>query len=256
MGQPARFLNQSCYTRTLLWRLPPLTIRDIVSSLKLLAGHLGIDRIHCLVGSSVGGFQALEWAADEPWRFDSAIFIATAPEASPWAIAIDETQRMAIKSDGTWGERRSDAGAAGMAAARALGLLTYRGPEGYNLTQRDKEWNEPAPAHRACSYQQYQGEKLRRRFNAYSYVSILDAFDTHNIGRDRGGVKKALSRIKCPTICLGITTDIIFPPSEMKGLTSMLPDSEYAEIESAFGHDGFLVENERLNQILTPFINR
>lgn len=235
---------------------PAFTIRDVVSAHKLLASQLGIDRIYALVGSSVGGFQALEWAVDEPERFEKLILIATDAKASPWTIAIDETQRMAILSDQTYGEEREDAASAGLAAARAIGLLTYRGPEGYNITQQDAPDATIDTPHRACTYQQYQGEKLVRRYNAYSYVSILNAFDTHDVGRGRGGLETALGRLRCPAIVVGITTDIIFTVPEMKRLASLIPGAEYKEIASSFGHDGFLVEHGQLNEILTPFIER
>lgn len=233
---------------------PAITIRDMVNAHQLLAKELGINNIHSMVGSSVGGFQALEWAVMEPERFDNLIFIATSAKASPWTIAIDETQRMAIKSDGSWGEKRADAAKAGLAAARAIGLLTYRGAQGYNITQKDTE--ELPEIHRASSYQLYQGEKLCKRYNAYSYMSILDAFDTHDVGRGRGGVEKMLARISCPVMVVGLKTDIIFTPEEMHQLAEMIPGAEYREIVSPFGHDGFLVEHEQLNEILLPFINR
>lgn len=235
---------------------PDFTIRDMVAVHRVLADALGIGRIHALVGSSVGGFQAVEWAVDEPERFDKLVLIATAPVATPWAIAIDETQRMAIEADPTYGERRPDAAMAGLAAARAIGLLTYRGGEGYNLTQRESEPGKllPRAAHRPCSYQQYQGLKLCRRYNAYSYVKILDAFDTHDVGRSRGGLEKALSRISAQTMTVGITTDMIFPPAEMRRLAAAIPEAAYEELASDFGHDGFLVEHQRLNDILTKFL--
>lgn len=235
---------------------PDFTIRDMVAVHRVLAEALGIGRIHALVGSSVGGFQAVEWAVDEPERFDKLVLIATAPVATPWAIAIDETQRMAIEADPTYGERRPDAAMAGLAAARAIGLLTYRGGEGYNLTQRESEPGKllPRAAHRPCSYQQYQGLKLCRRYNAYSYVKILDAFDTHDVGRSRGGLEKALSRISAQTMTVGITTDMIFPPAEMRRLAAAIPGAAYEELASDFGHDGFLVEHQRLNDILTKFL--
>lgn len=231
---------------------PKLTIRDMVKAHILLAEELGIGHIHILVGCSVGGFQAIEWATMQPDRFDKFVFLATSPKASPWSIALDETQRMAILSDKTYGEKRLDAGRNGLAAARAIGLLSYRGPWGYNQTQQDPESDEIPATHRACTYQRYQGEKLCRRFDAYSYMAILDAFDTHDIGRGRGGVTEALSNIKAPAIVIGITTDIIFTPEEMKELTRMLPNAEYFELQSEFGHDGFLVEYDKLNQILLP----
>lgn len=230
---------------------PKLTMRDMVHAHILLAEHLGIGRINALVGSSVGGFQALEWAVMEPDRFDRLILIATSPKASPWAIAIDETQRMAIFSDPTYGERRPDAASDGLAAARAIGLLTYRGPWGYNATQQDPISVGIPSSHRACTYQRYQGEKLVNRYNAYTYVAILDAFDTHDIGRGRGGVEKALASIKAETIVVGITTDIIFTPGEMRELADSIPGAVYHEIASPFGHDGFLVEHGQLSALLT-----
>ncbi len=235
---------------------PKLTIRDMARAHCLLADALGIKRFRALVGSSVGGFQALEWAAEESERFERLILIATDAKASPWSIAIDQTQRMAIQADATFGERRPDAGMAGMAAARAIGLLSYRGPEGYNATQRDPD-DLPAEAlRRACTYQTHQGEKLCRRYNAYSYVAILDAFDTHDIGRGRGGLQQALDRLTMPAIMIGLTTDIVFTPAETRSLASRLPNCVYKEISSPLGHDGFLTEHRQLNDILVPFINK
>jgi homoserine O-acetyltransferase len=227
-------------------------MRDVVRAHALLADALGIVRIKALIGSSVGGFQAVEWAVMEPERFERLVLIATSPKATPWQIAIDQTQRMAIEADATFGEPRPDAGRKGLAAARAIGLLTYRGPKGYNLTQQD-----PEPRYeefRACTYQRYQGEKLCRRFDAYSYYTILDTFDTHDVGRGRGGVEQALARITAPTLVVGISSDLIFTPEEMRWLADQIPQSRYLELDSAFGHDGFLVEHEALNQMLYPFI--
>ena len=231
---------------------PAYTIRDMVNAHRVLADALGIEKIHTLVGCSVGGFQAVEWAVMEPDRFERLSLMATDAVATPWTIAIDESQRMCIEADATWGERRPDAAAAGLAAARAIGLLSYRGPSGYNLTQRDTE-EYPAPR-RAVSYQRYQGEKLVRRFDAYSYHSILDAFDTHDVGRGRGGMEKALSGIKARTLVIGLTTDIVFPPEDMRVLASRIPGARYEEIQSPFGHDGFLVEHSQLNALMRPFM--
>lgn len=234
---------------------PKLTIRDVVRAHILLADHLKLDSIFSLIGSSVGGFQAIEWAVMQPWRFRSVVFIATAPYASPWTIAIDETQRMSIFADKTYGEKRPDAAKDGLAAARAIGLLTYRGGRGYNLTQQDHPSEGVPDYHRACSYQRHQGDKLIKRFDAYSYVTILDMFDTHNVGRGRNGIAEALKLITCPVVCVGITTDIIFTPEEMKELSEMIPNSEYREIDSEFGHDGFLVEHSLLKTIINNFFS-
>lgn len=234
---------------------PALTMRDVVKAHRLLASHLGIGKIHALVGSSVGGFQAVEWAVQEPERFGRLALIATAEAASPWAIAIDETQRMAINADPTYASDTPEGGAAGLAAARAIGLLTYRGGDGYNITQQSpEEAYTGAVPHRACTYQQYQGQKLVKRFDAYSYMAILNTFDTHNVGRGRGGIEAALSAITCPTLVIGLSTDIIFPPTQMQSLAAMIPGARYAQLSSPFGHDGFLVEADALNSLLKPFM--
>lgn len=231
---------------------PAVTVRDMVNAHILLAEHLGIDKIHALVGSSIGGFQAIEWACQQPERIEKLILIATAPKVSPWVAALNETQRMAIKADGSYGEEDADAGKSGMAVARAIGLLSYRGASGYNLSQQNPDNFKPY-LHRASTYQNYQGQKLCDRFNAYSYMSLLDAFDSHDITRDRGNLEEVLSSITSKTACIGITTDILFPPEEMKKLSQAIPEAEYFEINSEFGHDGFLVEHSQLNDILNKF---
>lgn len=233
---------------------PRLTMRDIVSAHRRLADYLGITHIDTLVGCSVGGFQAIEWAVQEPSRFGRMVLIATDAKASPWTIAIDETQRMAIFADSTYGEPSPYAGMKGMAAARAIGLLSYRGPQGYNTTQCDPAGYGLDMQHRACTYQRHQGDKLCRRFNAYSYVSILDSFDTHDVGRGRGGVEAALAAVNIPAMVIGLSTDIIFTPQEMRRLAGCLPQATYAEINSEFGHDGFLVEHDSLNTLLKDFM--
>ena len=233
---------------------PTCTIRDIVRAHQVLADALGIDRIHTILGSSVGGFQCLEWAVMQPDRIERLVLVSTDAKASPWVIAINETQRMAIISDATYYDDVPEGGSKGLAAARAIGLLSYRASSGYNLTQQDAPDATLATPHRACTYQRYQGEKLVKRFDAYSYTSITLSFDSQDVGRGRGGIAKALSTIKAKTLLLAFTTDILFPVEDMRRLTGMIPGAELCLIESPFGHDGFLVEADKLNSILKPFI--
>ncbi len=233
---------------------PRYTIRDIVSAHQILAEYLKVGHIDVILGCSVGGFQALEWAVDEPERFSKMVLVATDAKATPWSVAINETMRMAIETDPTFGERRDDAAMEGLATARALALLTYRGPHGYNITQQNPDIR--IENHRAQSYQRYQGEKLCNRYNAYSYYSILNAFDTHDVGRGRGSTEEALRLIKADSYVVGITTDILFPPNEMRELTSKFPGAKYYEIDSLFGHDGFLVEFGQFNRLLRPIMCR
>ncbi len=236
---------------------PKVTIRDMVRVHQLLAAYLGIVRVRLLIGSSVGGFQCLEWCVMQPAFAERCVLIATGAQAYPWGVAFNESQRMAIEGDPTFGERNAEAGLNGMAVARALALLSYRGGSAYNKTQADPPQPYATPfEHRVQSYQRYQGEKLRRRFNAYSYYRLLQAYDSHNLGRGRGGVGKALRSIIARTLVVSISSDLLFPPSDHQVMVENIPDCEYRVIDSDFGHDGFLVESEKLNDIIQAFMNK
>ena len=235
---------------------PRVTVRDMVRCHQLLAKALGSKRVKMLIGSSIGGFQCMEWAIMEPKFMEHLALIATTTCTEPWAAAFNESQRMAIRLDPTWGELRDDAGLDGMAVARSIALISYRGGAAYNATQQEIERGEDVSfERRAHSYQQYQGEKLRRRFNALSYYRLSEAVDSHNIGRGRGGISKALQSIEARTLVVAISSDILFPPEAHTPLREHIRGAEYHLIESEFGHDGFLVEHEKLNRIITNFIN-
>ena len=235
---------------------PRITVRDMVTCHRLLAKHLGIDRVKLLIGSSIGGFQCMEWAVTEPDFMENLALIATTTNTEPWAAAFNESQRMAIRADGTWGQLRDDAGLDGMAVARSIALISYRGAPAYNATQQDRgNPTDAAFERRAHTYQQHQGEKLRRRFNAFSYYRMTEAVDSHNIGRGRGSVANALRQIKARTLVVAISSDILFPVEAHIPMRQYISDVEYHLIESSFGHDGFLVEHEKLNNIITNFMN-
>ena len=233
---------------------PQITVRDMVKCHQLLAKHLGIERVKLLIGSSIGGFQCMEWAISEPKFMESVALIATTTCTEPWAAAFNESQRMAIRTDKTWGELRDDAGIDGMAVARSIALISYRGGAAYNATQQDENPTEASFTRRAHSYQQYQGEKLRRRFNAMSYYRLSEAVDSHNIARGRGSIAEALSKIEARALVVAISSDILFPPEAHVPMREHIRDVEYHLIESEFGHDGFLVEHEKLNTIIQNFL--
>ncbi|MBQ4280422.1 MAG: homoserine O-acetyltransferase [Rikenellaceae bacterium] len=234
---------------------PFITVRDMVAAHLLLAEHLGIDHVRAVVGSSIGGFQAMEMAIMKPGFADRLVLIATAARSQPWAIAFNESQRMAIEADPSFGSEDEDAGKKGMRVSRSIGLLSYRGEPAYNATQQENDSIYKLVGFRATTYQQYQGDKLCRRFNAYSYYRLTQAFDSHNVGRYRGGIESALGTIACPTMVVGISSDIIFPIGEQIFLYRHIPDAELHILSSQFGHDGFLVEHEKLNKILKPFLD-
>lgn len=235
---------------------PLVTVRDMVRVHQLLAEHLGIERVKLLIGSSIGGFQCLEWSVMQPDFAEKAAFIATTPRTNAWASGFNESQRMAIECDPTYGERSAEAGLNGMSVARSIALLSYRGGMAYNISQEDAEPNNVSFERRVLTYQRYQGEKLRRRFNAYSYYRLSQAVDSHNLGRGRGSVEEALSQIKAKSLVVAITSDILFTPADHDVLVENISNVEFHTIDSVFGHDGFLVEHERLNRIITDFMEK
>jgi homoserine O-acetyltransferase/O-succinyltransferase len=227
---------------------PIITIRDVVNALELLRQDLGFEKINTVIGGSLGGQQAVEWAILKPEVFDKLILIATNAVHSPWGIAFNESQRMAVEFDPTWQERRPDAGMAGMKVARSIALLSYRNYETYSRSQQretDQYFN-----FRACTYQNYQGEKLAKRFNAYSYFTLSKMMDSHDVSRGRGSFEAAFANIKARTLVVGITTDLLFPICEQEFLAEKITGSNFASISSPYGHDGFLIEYDQLQKIL------
>ena len=230
-------------------KFPTLTIRDMVGALDLLRQELGIEQIHTCVGGSVGGQQAVEWAILQPALIQNLILIATNAVFSPWGIAFNEAQRMAIQTDPTWASNVPEAGQQGLKAARSVALLSYRNYETYAFTQA-LDNNEQTDHYKAATYQQYQGEKLVGRFNTFTYWLLTKAMDSHNVGRNRGSIPNALGLITARTLVLGIQSDVLFPPSEQQFLARHIPNAQYEEMNSLYGHDGFLVEFKPLAQII------
>ncbi len=231
---------------------PDVTNRDVVAAFDLLRKELKLNTIHTLIGGSLGGQQVLEWAVQKPEVFKHIIPIACNAFHSPWGIAFNEAQRMAIQADPTWRNEEADAGSEGLKAARAVGMLSYRYYETFNQTQAEKT-DDKLGGFRASSYLQYQGEKLANRFNAFSYWKLSKMMDSHNVGRGKPSIKYALAQINAKALVIGIDTDILFPNTEQKFLAEHIPGALYREVTSLYGHDGFLVEFDQLDSIIKKF---
>lgn len=241
-------------------QFPLFTTRDMIRAYQPLRKALGIEKIHLGLGGSMGGQQLLEWAIEEPFLFEHIIPIATNAQHSPWGIAFNASQRMCIENDPTWKDSFNEAGIEGMKVARSLALLSYRHYEAYNATQpRDKKapWpaQHPYGGEAAESYQRYQGEKLGKRFNAFSYYRLSQGMDAHDLARGRQSVSAALGSIRARTLSIGISSDLLFPPTEQKTIAQLIPDAQYACIDSFYGHDGFLLEYEKLEKLIQSFIH-
>ena len=233
---------------------PKVTVRDIVRACILVRKHLGISRIDLLIGGSIGGYQAMEWCIMEPEMISRAVLIACNARVTPWMTAYNESQRMAIEADGTFRACGSlEGGKAGLECARTIALISYRSYEGYNLTQSEPSEDTVFPE-RACSYQRYQGRKLSARFDAYSYWYLTWSVDSHNVGRGRGGVDAALSSIRAACTVVGIDSDCLFPVDEQRYLADRIPGARFHEINSRFGHDGFLLEYPQLTAVMAPLL--
>lgn len=233
---------------------PLVTTRDMARAHQLLRGHLRIDQIALLIGGSMGGQQALEWAVLEPERIQKLCVLATNAVHSPWGIAFNEAQRMAMLADPSLADGSlSESGRRGLEAARAVAMLSYRHYKTYDRTQAEEE-PDKLEGFKASSYQQYQGYKLWKRFDPRSYLSLSKSMDSHNVGRGRGGIERALGELRAPTLVIGIETDVLFPPEEQALLARHIPHARLEIIPSEYGHDGFLTEARTISLYLRHFL--
>lgn len=231
---------------------PLITVRDLVNVHEILRTHLGIKSVHSIIGASIGGYQALEYSIMFPELIRRLILLASGTKQTPWALAFSESMRLAMEADQTFVSGQPDGGKKGLKAARSIALISYRTAEAYNQTQKEND-DEKLTSFKAASYQAYQGDKLVNRFNPYSYWCLTCLSDTHNIGRHRGGVINALKQLNAEVLCVGIKSDILFPPDEQKLIASNAEKAEYEEIDSFYGHDGFLIETQLVTDAVRKF---
>lgn len=235
-------------------RFPRVTVRDQVRLQMRLADHLGIAGIRCVVGGSMGGLQALEWALLDPQRVRAVASIAAAGRHPAWCIAWSEAQRLALAADPKF--RGGDYAAAdpprqGLAAARAVAMVGYRSPlsldERFGRSVADDDFA-------VRRWLRHHGNALAERFDANSYLALIDAMDTHDLGRGRGGLAAALQRIRQPVLVGSVLTDALYVPPEQRSLVAWLPHGELFEIASRHGHDGFLIDADAVELALRRFL--
>jgi homoserine O-acetyltransferase/O-succinyltransferase len=233
---------------------PTVTVRDMVKAHILLRKHLGITQIELLMGGSMGGYQVLEWSVMEPQVVRQLFLVATSSSESAWGIAVHTAQRLAIEADFSWRDLKPEAGAKGLKAARAFGVLTYRNYGILAHKQTDPD-TEKLDHYKASSYINYQGDKLAQRFNAYSYWVLTKSMDSHHLARGRGGhLESVLASISQPALIMGINSDILCPVEEQRFMARHMPKATLVEIDSAYGHDGFMVEAEKLTRHLIQWL--
>lgn len=240
-----------------LGAFPHVTIRDMVAVQGELARLLGIRRVRMVIGGSLGGMQALEWALLFPQMVETIVPIASPARHSPWAIGLSEAQRQTIFADPRWREGRydpEDPPAQGLAAARMMAMCTYRSRESFE--QRFGRRPQTADLFAVESYLRYQGQALVDRFDAATYVELSRAMDTHDVSRGRGELEEVLRGVQQPALVVSIPSDVLYLPDEQRELAEHLPRGRLAHLESPHGHDAFLIEVERLSAMVAEFRGR
>jgi homoserine O-acetyltransferase len=251
-------------------RFPVVTVRDWVRSQQHLADHLGIHRWHSVIGGSMGGMQALEWAVMYPERVGSIVPVSTAAAASAQQIAWWSTGRRVIHMDPGWrGGDYYDADPGegpdeGLALARMISQITFRSDDVF--TRRfGREVVEPIDGFSLWQrfeverYLEYHGGKLVRRFDANSYLLLTKAMDLHDVGRGRGGIDAAMARLRCPVLSVGVVSDILYPLHQSHAIVEHAraagAEARSVELDSPHGHDAFLIELDQLGLPISAFLD-
>lgn len=233
---------------------PEITIRDIVRFNQRLVDLLEISSIESVIGGSLGGMTALEWSIMDD-RVQAAVLMAMGKAHTAWAIGISEAQRMAIKADKNWNDGfYSDENPpnTGLAAARAMAMISYRTPQNYEQ-KFGRELQSGKNQYQVESYLNYQGRKLTNRFDANTYITLSKVMDTHDISRNRGSFEQVLGNLKKPLLVVGFESDQLYPIDEQRELAKLIPNSILAELDSPYGHDAFLIEFDQLTAQINSF---
>jgi len=249
---------------------PYLTIRDQMHAQHEFAHTIGIKKWFAIIGGSMGGMHALEWAISHPDEVSRVAIIAAPAISSADQIALNSVQIEAIMTDPQfkngyyYDEKPGDGPHRGLALARRMALLNYRSSN--ELNQRfERSWQSSVSPlggggrYAVESYLDFHGNKFTRRFDANSYITLVEAMNSHDVGRGRGSVEEALASIKAKSLVVGIDSDRLFPIEDQQRIADNiggeLSGGKLHIIESAYGHDGFLIEKQVVGPLLTQLLN-
>ncbi len=238
---------------------PAITIRDMVHLQAVLLQALSVERIKLVIGGSMGGMQALEWALLYPHWVEAIALIAVSGKHSAWCIGISEAQRQAIYADPHWQGGHylpEQPPKAGLAAARMMAMIAYRSWASFEAKFSRQQHDIPDRPFEIVHYLHHQGQKLVERFDANTYITLTHAMDTHDVARDRGEYATVLSQVQQPALVVAIDSDVLYPPVEQQALAAHLTQAQLAWLNSPHGHDAFLIDMEALNQLIITFRDR
>ncbi|MEK7295594.1 MAG: homoserine O-acetyltransferase [Actinomycetota bacterium] len=253
-------------------RFPVITVRDMVRAQVRFSDALEIDRWHAVIGGSMGGMQVLEWGITFPDRVRTLVPIATCTQATAQQIAWGAIGRRAISLDPKWNKGEyydaapGDGPWQGLAIARMVSQVTFRSDNvftdrfGRDLADSDAAYNGLGLWDRfeVESYLDHHGDRLNRRFDANSYLIIGKAMDLHDVARGRGGLERAMSRIRANTLVIGISSDILYPTYQQRQIHSLIQQNgvecAYVEIDSPHGHDAFLINIDQVGAPIRNFL--
>jgi len=245
---------------------PVVTVRDMVRAQKLLIDSLGIEKLLCVMGGSMGGMQALEWATQYPGNIASAIVLATTPRPSPQAISLNAVARWAIFNDPTWrkGEYKHNP-KDGLALARGIGHITFLSDESMNtkfgrrFSAKDGQFDFFGQFE-VERYLNYNGYNFVDRFDANSFLYLAKALDLYDVALGYESLAEAFSRVSAPLQFFAFTSDWLYPPYQTEEMAACLRNqgkpAEYHLITSAYGHDAFLLEHETFAPLVRTFLER
>ncbi|MGC9503061.1 homoserine O-acetyltransferase MetX [Baaleninema sp.] len=234
---------------------PAITVRDMVRLQARLMKELGVQKLRMAVGGSLGGMQVLEWGKLYPDFVESIVSVAASGRHSAWCIGISEAQRQAIQSDPNWcgGWYAEDAPPRqGLAAARMMAMISYRAYGSFE--KRFGRQVQDNGDYAVCSYLKYQGKKLVDRFDANTYLTLIDAMDRHDVSEGRWDYYEVLGSIAQPTLVVTIDSDLLYPPVEQQELAQFMPNAKLEWLYSPHGHDAFLIDMEALNGLIVKFV--
>jgi homoserine O-acetyltransferase len=233
-------------------RFPHVSVRDQVRAQQRVLDHLGVRAVRLVLGGSLGGMLALEWALLDP-RVRAAVVIAAGARQEAWAIGWNEAQRRALAADPAWAGEPFKAHA-GLAAARAIGTLSRRAPQ--SLDERFARRPGERTPFAVSDWLVHEGNSPARRLDPLSYATLLDTMDSHDVGAGRGGVARVLLGLHLPLLAVAIDSDQLYPVAEVGAVARAAPHGELEQLRSPHGHDAFLADERVVESIVRRFRER